>query len=42
MREFGQNASRFDTVAARPAREMTPFAIRYSLFAIRLQADATS
>ena len=33
VRELGQNASRFDTISAGQAREMMPFAIRYSPFA---------
>src|SRR5258708_8668790 len=33
VRELGQHAPRFDTVAAGQGGEMTPFAIRYSLFA---------
>ena len=33
VRELGKNASRIDAVAAGQVREMTPFAIRYSLFA---------
>jgi hypothetical protein len=36
-----QNASRLDSVVAGQVWEMMPIAIRYSLSAIRPQADAT-
>ena len=48
MRKFGKNAARFDSFVAGQIPEMRPFAIRYSLFAIRhspatrRKADAAS
>src|ERR1700730_14939364 len=41
VRELGEDGSRFDTIAAGQASKMT-FAIRYSPFAIRSQAELAS
>ena len=42
MREFGKNGSRVDTVPAGQISEMKSSSIRYSPFAIRLEAEASS